>query len=780
MVKKITNSMDITSFLIAGLKADPENFGFIIEDLFDELVKQEIIDAAIAISELGKQNFSSHKSPINDLELLQNFEIKSWGKLYVENCKDKAIVQQIADQLAIFITASQINQQYFLVKDLGSEIRKTLKPDLALSKIYNNLRNFLDIDEIYFFKKLVNTEEPDDQLFKGYQMIFKNGETNDTEEFNQIVQAQEIKELKFINPSKHGQIFYSKVRGREWGIMVACKNNSWLDNETEIVKFFAEEMATVFSQHELHSESLTTAQREFLLNQITTKIRESLALDQITDTAVQEIAQVMGVETCGLIILDRKMRGSLGHRVWSIDPESHKKTIEILYQTIGTELQPDWHSPTVQKNFFEIKQNKNLDFLEKHKVKALMTTGLFNDLNKELVGIMLVGFFDQNRNWSYDEQLLLEGACKQLEIALTQAAIYQEAQQTKRQMALLHKLSNDIRDSLDVSIVLGQIAKGIGEVLGLNRCFVRRISDKGEILKTDEEFTSRNFIKSSDMIFDFEKKWIKSLLASNNAEVLNLTSLEDKIDDPKILSIINAVKLKSILAVPLIARGKLLGTINVHQCDRERTFLAEEIEFIYRVSSEAAIALEHAALFDTINKFNKIDADTGLYNKKYFRQVAEQEIAKCSNKGKPISYMLIDMDFLKDINDDKQHGGHHAGDEAIQILSKVLSNTVRQTPVDEVHRRVSDVVGRFGGDEFMILLPNTSLEDAIKVAERIMSNLKKAKHSSWPKPLSCSIGISASPNQSYDYELLKNTADKALYLSKDKGRNAISSTLELQ
>ena len=136
--------------------------------------------------------------------------------------------------------------------------------------------------------------------------------------------------------------------------------------------------------------------------------------------------------------------------------------------------------------------------------------------------------------------------------------------------------------------------------------------------------------------------------------------------------------------------------------------------------------------------------------------------------------MLIDMDNLKTINDDKDHGGHDAGDEAIQILSSVLSKTLRQTPVDEIHKRVSDLVGRFGGDEFMVLLPDTTLDEAQRAAFRVVQNLAKSKHSTWPQALTCSIGIASSAEAGYDYEKLQAQADKALYKSKELGRNTIS------
>jgi diguanylate cyclase (GGDEF)-like protein len=96
-----------------------------------------------------------------------------------------------------------------------------------------------------------------------------------------------------------------------------------------------------------------------------------------------------------------------------------------------------------------------------------------------------------------------------------------------------------------------------------------------------------------------------------------------------------------------------------------------------------------------------------------------------------------------------------------------------------VRNRTSDVVGRYGGDEFMILLPNTNLENAVRVAARIAANLRKAKVQGWDKELSCSIGVAGTPSDNCEYEELKRKADQALYLSKAKGRNTASSSLEL-
>lgn len=788
MVKKTINISQLSKYLTNSLlNQESPDLALSLNEFLDLLVEGDFCTEAVILNFDQDRQFFSNSAQLNKLQDFESFKIDQWGYLYLKDRKVSQIEfwDNLVDQLTLFINCVEQKLESNLVANATSEIRKTLKPEIALEKIYSSFRDFAQIEDFYFFKKLINTDDDvEDDFFKGYQVFYPD-QSRSPKELQQILQLDKLLAFEYIDSHLYPEIFRSKVRGREWGVLVISRKSPWTNHLKKIFELFAEQMATVFNQHELHSESLNMAQKEFLLNQITTKIRESLSVDQIINTAVQEVAQVMGAESCAVVILNKKIKGTIGHQVWSVDSKLDSKMVDSVYMSLNTELEPNWLDPSVSIDDANLKDDPDIIKLKNMGLKSYLSAGMFRENNKELVGVISVGFFNQVRNWSHDEQQLLEGVAKQLEIALMQASIYQEAQQTRRQMALLHRLSSDIRDSLDVSKVLGQIAKGIGEVLGLNRCFVRRFSDEQQILKTEEEFCTKGYQATADLIFNFEKEWITNLAESKaynkSLEILNISSIEEKLkqESPYVLKIAQAISLKSYLSIPLVARGKVLGTITVHQCDRERNFLPEEIEFIVRVGSEAAIALEHAALFDTINKFNKIDPDTGLYNKKYFREIAEKEIKRCKQEGIGISYMLIDVDNLKTINDDTQNGGHLAGDEAIQILSTVLVNTVRQTPIDDLNHRVADIVGRFGGDEFMVLLPNTNIHEALKAADRIAQNLAKARHSTWPQPLTCSIGVAGTPHDPYDYEKLKTRADLALYLSKGKGRNAISSTLEI-
>ncbi len=717
---------------------------------------------------------------LNDIPNLEGqlrvWDLQEWGKLYIKfpgKYKELSILNDMTELvlfLSVFMYSINIKEREKLISSLTSDLRKTLRPDLALDKVSKAMNKFLGTEALHFFRKT------NDESHGGkYELYYPN---------NSKLKAwsyEDIQSFNYVSAGYKAEIFESRIRDKVWGLMVLAKPGKWTNLHLALVRPFAEQIATVFNQNELHNESLSMAQREFLLNQVTTTIRDSLDVDQIIKIAAQEIAQVMGVDACGIIILSRRMKGREQQSIWSTHGDIQEKMNTLVQESIGTIYAPNLETQSINIGDFSNEKADLAKFFSKDLgLKSYLACGLYRDAGKELIGVISVALYSQTRNFTQGEQQLLESIAKQVEMALMQAAIYQESQQTKRQMALMYELSNNIRDSLDISVVLGQIASNLGEVLGLSRCFVRRLSIDNRVLKTEQEYTAPGINPSADIIFDFERVWISKLSQKHDSSkyisIPHLQSLLKK-DNPRLASIAENIGLKSYLALPLVARGRLLGTINIHQCDRERLFLNEEIEFISRVGSEAAIAIEHAELFETIDKFNKMDPDTGLYNKRYFRIVAEREIQRAASENKDISFIMLDLDHLKEINDSL---GHDAGDEAIMQVAKVLENTVRQTSIDDLRTRTADIVARYGGDEFMILLPNTNLDNAIKAANRISTNLQKIKASyTWPKGFTCSIGVAGTPADIFDYEELKRKADQALYLSKAKGRNSISSSLDL-
>lgn len=167
-----------------------------------------------------------------------------------------------------------------------------------------------------------------------------------------------------------------------------------------------------------------------------------------------------------------------------------------------------------------------------------------------------------------------------------------------------------------------------------------------------------------------------------------------------------------------------------------------------------------------INDYNMtknatVDKLTGTYIRSY----VQDKVDKLFERNDPVkwnfSVLMIDIDHFKDVNDNY---GHRRGDEVLSKIGEILKNSVRKT----------DLVGRYGGEEFIIILVNAPKEPAIKIAEKIRVSIENSKLLGDDRPLTISIGVSSYPNDSKQFETLVENADKALYHSKNTGRNKVS------
>ncbi|MPZ15845.1 MAG: diguanylate cyclase [Chloroflexi bacterium] len=187
-------------------------------------------------------------------------------------------------------------------------------------------------------------------------------------------------------------------------------------------------------------------------------------------------------------------------------------------------------------------------------------------------------------------------------------------------------------------------------------------------------------------------------------------------------------------------------------------FLADEAEKARRAVAEAK---------EKVEIFSKIDWLTGLYNMRHFDAVAVQEFARAERYGRPLALLMVDSDHLKRINDTY---GHQAGDQLIADLSRLIMQQAR----------MSDTVIRYGGDEFLVVLPETDAAGARFLAERIRSAVETYRFSVNGREVAntVSIGIASYPTDAADTMSLLARADAALYQSKLAGRNQVTAYTE--
>jgi diguanylate cyclase (GGDEF)-like protein len=249
------------------------------------------------------------------------------------------------------------------------------------------------------------------------------------------------------------------------------------------------------------------------------------------------------------------------------------------------------------------------------------------------------------------------------------------------------------------------------------------------------------------------------------AETGKPTIVNDVSQDPRFAKKFDSethFKTRSILCAPLISRGRTIGVVEIIN-RRGGRFTQGDLEILLTLVEPCAIAIENAMLFQRAEQLTITDDLTKLFNSRYLNLYIGREIKRCKRHGIPLSVIFLDLDGFKGVNDQY---GHLAGSRTLTEVGGILAEAVRE----------SDILARYGGDEFVVVLPETPPSGALVIAERIRKAIESHRFLSeqgLAARISASFGIASYPDHALTPEGLIQKADQAMYRVKEKDKNGI-------
>jgi len=229
----------------------------------------------------------------------------------------------------------------------------------------------------------------------------------------------------------------------------------------------------------------------------------------------------------------------------------------------------------------------------------------------------------------------------------------------------------------------------------------------------------------------------------------------DRFDD------ISAFHTRSVLAVPLVARGKPMGVIELVNGPEDPVFTQDDLHALLGIAEFAAIAIANARNFERVQELTITDEHTGLYNARHLHALLEAEVVRARRFQHPLALVFLDLDRFKEVNDTH---GHLVGSALLQEVGEVLTAGIRQV----------DSAFRFGGDEFALLLIETDAQGAHQTALRlrdIIANRRFLQSRGLEVRLTASLGVATFPSHADNASELLQAADDAMYQVKGSGRN---------
>lgn len=348
---------------------------------------------------------------------------------------------------------------------------------------------------------------------------------------------------------------------------------------------------------------------------------------------------------------------------------------------------------------------------------------------------------------------LLQALASQLGVALRNATLYDEAQRSRDELSVLHEAAKTISSSLELESVLNNLVQVTCQAFGY---------EHGAILLADE--------RSSDLVVEATYGYPTGTRGYRIPAGKGVTGWVQRTGQPEIVPDVRqdsryigvSERVASELAAPLISEGRVIGVFNL-ESTRRAAFSQRDLRILTAVAGYATVAIQNARLFEQTKRLAITDGLTELFNHRYLHEAMERSLERCKRDGQPLAVIMLEIDSFKRYNDTY---GHLRGDEVLRTVADLLRKGSRP----------SDIIARYGGDEFMIVLPNTAKEAASEIAERLRRAVEAYPFllgGNIVTSVTLSVGVAARPDDGDSIDAIVDAVDRAQYTAKRSGGNKV-------
>lgn len=371
----------------------------------------------------------------------------------------------------------------------------------------------------------------------------------------------------------------------------------------------------------------------------------------------------------------------------------------------------------------------------------------------QAIGLLAVQSYSSIEYVERDEELL--GAiATQAATAIANARLYDEARRARDELTVLYEVVKTISSqSLELQSVLDSLIQVTCRAFGYEYGAILLADEPSGDLEVRATYGYAPQVRGTRIpAGEGVEGWVQ-----RTGSVINVPNVRE---DSRYIVFHDMIA--SELAVPLITKGKVIGVFTI-ESTRLQAFGQHDVNVLNALSGYAIIAIENARLFEQTKRLAITDGLTELFNHRYLHETLERTLERCLRETQPLALIMIEIDNFKWYNDTY---GHRQGDEALRTVADLLRRGSRP----------NDLVARYGGDEFMIVLPNTTKEAAFEIAERIRRMVEAYPFllaENLVTSVTLSLGVAATPEDGTSVGAIIEAVDRAQYSSKNSGGNKV-------
>ena len=377
-------------------------------------------------------------------------------------------------------------------------------------------------------------------------------------------------------------------------------------------------------------------------------------------------------------------------------------------------------------------------------------------VHENVIGLLALDHHEPNFYSNKQRISLASAFADQVAISLENARLYAAEKRRVQELDALHATTADITKELAIEKLIQAILERATALLHATGGELGLVDPNGEIIHI---LVSHNMGENKVGVVIEPGEGLMGYVAMTR----QIELVEDYQEWIGKMDIYEKSNIHAAIAAPLMIGSQFLGVIGIMNSDRKRKFSDSEKSLMSLFAQQAAIAVQNAQLFEERKVQARMDVTTGIYNRRGLYELGVREVDRAQRFNRPLSAIMVDIDHFKRVNDTY---GHPVGDLVLKELAERLKK----------HLRSIDILSRYGGEEFVILLPETSAEQAVEVAERLREIVEETPFSpdGLKLPITISQGVSISNIDDLDIKSLIKNADDAMYLSKRSGRNQVN------
>lgn len=531
--------------------------------------------------------------------------------------------------------------------------------------------------------------------------------------------------------------------------------NAFGPDDERLMSIFAERAALALENVRLFEAERQRRIEAETLRHASAVVAATLQQDKAIDEILIQLAYVVPYDSASVQLLIDGFLEIVGGRGW----QDADMVVGMCFPVPGENPNTDVIRSGKALIIKDTREQYSLSFQDYHKhIRSWMGVPLI--VRERVIGMLSV---DSTRvNYYTPEHTRLATAfADQVAIAIDNAQLFEKTQSTLAETQMLYRIARSLISSDNLTELLQSLVDNVALHLPAERVSLIILD---LISQEITDFIVGGPGKDQIIRVDFEELWA-GLTGWVLREIKPALSLKG-VFDPRESAEVQKQRINTgcgaIVVVPLFHRDEVIGTMTVINRMDQDDFTQRDVELLETIANQAAIAIQNARLFEEIQWLATMDELTGINNRRHLFQLGRLEIERARRYGYPLSVIMLDIDHFKTINDTYGHG---VGDQVLRKLAQGCLQSIREF----------DILGRYGGEEFAIVLPQTKLSEGEATAERLRVCIQKEpiKTAQGKLPVTISLGVAEMDDEIVDLATLLDRADSALYAAKQAGRNCV-------